>query len=36
MIVVQDRARLRECAGESYGVAEAAYVRLLGPFGKDP
>jgi CRP-like cAMP-binding protein len=34
-IVVQDRARLRECGGESYGVAEAAYRRLLGPFGKD-
>jgi CRP-like cAMP-binding protein len=35
MIVVHDRARLRECAGESYGVAEAAYRRLIGPFGKD-
>jgi CRP-like cAMP-binding protein len=34
-IVVQDRARLRECAGDNYGAAEAAYARLLGPFGKD-
>ena len=34
-IEVQDRARLRECAGDSYGAAEAAYSRLLAPFGKD-
>lgn len=34
-IEVQDRARLRACAGESYGAAEAAYSRLLAPFGKD-
>lgn len=33
-IVVLDRARLRKCAGESYGAAEAAYARLLAPFGK--
>jgi CRP-like cAMP-binding protein len=34
-IEVLDRIRLRQCAGDSYGVAEAAYSQLLAPFGKD-
>ncbi len=34
-ILILDRPRLRECAGDSYGAAEAAYGRLLAPFGKD-
>jgi CRP-like cAMP-binding protein len=33
-IVIRDRARLEELAGESYGVAEQEYRRLIGPFGK--
>ena len=27
-----DRAKLREAAGNSYGVAERKYERLIGPF----
>lgn len=34
-IPVRDRWRLRECAGENYGSAEAEYSRLIAPFGKD-
>lgn len=34
-IVVRDRARLRQCAGDSYGVPEATYNRLIASFGKD-
>lgn len=34
-ILILDRAQLRQCAGDSYGPAEAAYGRLLVPFGKD-
>ena len=34
-IAVRDRAGLRRCAGDSYGVPEAAYRRLVAPFGKD-
>jgi CRP-like cAMP-binding protein len=34
-ICVRDRARLRACAGDSYGVPEAEYRRLIAPFGKD-
>lgn len=34
-ITIRDRARLRACAGDSYGVAEAAYNRLVTGFGKD-
>ena len=30
-IVVLDRARLEETAGDSYGVPEAEYRRLIGP-----
>lgn len=31
-ITVLDRGKLQEAAGESYGVAEAEYERLIGPF----
>jgi CRP-like cAMP-binding protein len=34
LIVVRDRPRLRLCAGENYGRAEAEYSRLVAPFGK--
>jgi CRP-like cAMP-binding protein len=34
-IVVRDRPGLMRCAGQSYGPAEAAYARLLAPFGKE-
>ena len=34
LISVRDRARLRRCAGENYGRAEAEYSRLIAPFGK--
>jgi CRP-like cAMP-binding protein len=33
-LVVRDRARLEEIAGDSYGEVEAAYRALIGPFGK--
>ena len=32
-LIVRDRAALRRAAGESYGVAEDSYRRLIGPFG---
>ncbi len=34
LIMVRDRDRLRHCAGENYGRAEAEYGRLIAPFGK--
>ena len=33
-LVVRDRACLERLAGECYGVAEAAYCRMIAPFGK--
>jgi CRP-like cAMP-binding protein len=33
-ITVRDRQKLLDMAGETYGVPEAEYRRLLGPFGK--
>jgi CRP-like cAMP-binding protein len=33
-VSIRDRARLEDLAGEAYGVPEAEYRRLLGPFGK--
>ncbi len=33
-VIVRDRARLKELAGDGYGVAEAEYRHLIGPFGK--
>ena len=32
-VVIRDRDRLEELAGDSYGPAEAEYRRLIGPFG---
>lgn len=34
VVLVTDRARLEEIAGESYGQPETEYRRLIGPFGK--
>jgi CRP-like cAMP-binding protein len=34
LIAIRDRPRLRHCAGENYGRAEAEYSRLIAPFGK--
>jgi CRP-like cAMP-binding protein len=34
LVVVLDRTRLREIAGESYGTPEREYQRLIAPFGK--
>lgn len=34
LVLIRDRARLEEIAGAAYGVPEAEYRRLLGPFGK--
>ncbi|MDB5663010.1 MAG: cyclic nucleotide-binding protein [Sphingomonas bacterium] len=34
LVLVTDRERLLEIAGDSYGDAEAEYRRLIGPFGK--
>jgi hypothetical protein len=31
LITIVDRAKLEEVAGESYGVPEAEYTRLIGP-----
>jgi hypothetical protein len=36
VIGIRDRARLEELAADAYGVPEAEYRRLLGPFGKSP
>jgi CRP-like cAMP-binding protein len=35
LIVVTDRDRLEEIAGDSYGEAETEYRRLIGPFGEN-
>jgi CRP-like cAMP-binding protein len=34
LVKMVNRARLEELSGESYGVPEAEYRRLVGPFGK--
>ena len=34
LVIVRDRARLEEIAGDSYGEAEREYIRLLAPFGR--
>lgn len=36
VVLVTDRRRLEEIASDAYGVAEAEYRRLIGPFGKSP
>ena len=33
-VIVTDRARLRELAGEGYGAAEREYCALIAPFGR--
>ena len=33
-VTIRDREKLMELAGDSYGVPEAAYRELIGPFGK--
>ena len=33
-VIVTDRARLRELAGEGYGAAERQYSALIKPFGR--
>lgn len=34
LIVIRERAPLKQMAGETYGFAEAEYGRLIAPFGK--
>jgi CRP-like cAMP-binding protein len=36
LITVLDRGKLEEAAGDSYGVPEAEYEKLVGPFRKRP
>jgi CRP-like cAMP-binding protein len=33
-VIIRDRAKLEEVAGDSYGVPEREYCRLIAPFGK--
>jgi len=35
-VTILDRDKLENLAGESYGLAEAEYRQLIGPFGQDP
>ena len=35
-VTIRDREGLRELAGDSYGQAEAEYVRLIGPLPRNP
>lgn len=34
LVTIRDRAKLAELAGDSYGIPEARYRDLIGPFGK--
>ena len=34
-VIIRDRAKLEELAGESYGVPEAEYRHLIGPIGRE-
>jgi hypothetical protein len=34
MVVVVDRGKLADLAGDGYGLPEAQYTKLLVPFGK--
>jgi CRP-like cAMP-binding protein len=36
LVVIRDRGKLEELAGDGYGVAEAEYRRLIGPLGSPP
>jgi hypothetical protein len=33
-VIIRDRQKLEELAGDSYGVPEAEYRRLIGPLGR--
>jgi len=33
-VVILDRERLEDLAGDAYGAPEAEYRRLIGPFGR--
>ena len=33
-VIIQDRSKLRELAGDGYGMPEAQYCKLIAPFGK--
>ena len=33
-VIILDREKLEELAGDSYGPAESEYRRLIGPFGE--
>ncbi|BBD02166.1 MULTISPECIES: hypothetical protein [Sphingomonadaceae] len=33
-VIILDREKLEELAGDSYGPAESEYRRLIGPFGR--
>ena len=33
-VIIRDREKLEDLAGDSYGPAEAEYQRLIGPLGK--
>ena len=35
-VIIRDREKLEELAGDSYGPAEAEYRRLVAPFGRSP
>ena len=35
-VIIRDREKLEELAGDSYGVPELEYRRLIGPFGRSP
>jgi hypothetical protein len=34
-VIIRDRDKLEELAGDSYGVPEAEYRRLIGPLGRE-
>ena len=34
LVLIRDRVRLEEIAGDTYGAPEAEYRRLIGPFGR--
>jgi CRP-like cAMP-binding protein len=36
LVTIRDREKLAELAGDSYGIPEARYRELIGPFGKSP
>jgi len=36
LVTIRDRDKLEELAGDSYGVPEAEYRRLIGPLGRSP